>query len=157
MATQTGNLQIRPIDPKDTWELRHSVLWPSMPFSYVQLEEDNSGHHFGAFFPSQDKPVAVISVFLEPIPDASRQAISARFRKFACYPEFQGRGIGSKLLDSIIAPCSELGVKVIWCDARLSSSQWYSKRGLIPFGESFFKESVEYIRMKMELVGPESG
>lgn len=48
--------------------------------------------------------------------------------------------------------CSSKGATVFWCDARLSSSQWYEKRGLVPFGNTFFKDTVEYTRMKMVLV-----
>ncbi|KAF9235645.1 hypothetical protein BU15DRAFT_89498 [Melanogaster broomeanus] len=125
-AAETSLLRITPITAEQTTELRHL---------------DKHGYHFGAFVPSQDQPVAVISVFFEPIPlpsagtnkdgnEGSHLGISARFRKFACHPE--------------------MDAKILWCDARLSSSQWYRKRGLIPFGDTFLKESVEYTRMKMD-------
>ncbi|KIK93631.1 hypothetical protein PAXRUDRAFT_502664 [Paxillus rubicundulus Ve08.2h10] len=66
--------------------------------------------------------------------------ISARFRKFACHPDFQNRGIGTKLLDHTVSHCQSMDAKVLWCDARLSSSQWYQKRGLVSFGDTFSKE-----------------
>lgn len=142
------------------------VLWPDKPLDYVRLDEDKYGYHFGAFVPSQDKPVGVISVFFEPIPPVrdntndrtaiGSHGISARFRKFACHPEFQGQGIGTGLLRYAASYCSSMGAAVLWCDARLSSSQWYEKRGLIPFGDTFFKDTVEYTRMRMELVDSEA-
>lgn len=155
-----SSLRISPITANLTEELRHLVLWPDKPLDYVRLDEDKHGYHFGAFVPCRDKPVAVISIFFEPIPavvgtscqDRTASGTSARFRKFACHPEFQGQGVGTNLLRYAASYCSSMGATVLWCDARLSSSKWYEKRGLVPFGDTFFKSSVEYTCMKMVLV-----
>ncbi|KAF8073370.1 hypothetical protein FPV67DRAFT_741263 [Lyophyllum atratum] len=148
----------RSITVDETLQLRHSVLWPDKPISHVSLPEDEHGLHIGAFIPLYDYPIAVISLFVESLPinnevfnqdDTQRQA---RFRKFACDPAFQGRGIGSKLLQfSIERARSEFDSAIVWCDARTSTAQWYMKRGMIPFGEKFFKGPVEYIRMYIEI------
>ncbi|KAG6853941.1 hypothetical protein C0991_012265 [Blastosporella zonata] len=149
----------KPILVEQTLRLRHSVLWPNMPLSHVSLPEDAQGLHIGAFLPDADQPVAVISVFVEPSPinhsfirahDTQRQA---RFRKFACDPAFQGRGIGTKLLEFAFKCAREdLNATVAWCDARTSSADWYAKRGMTPFGDTFFKGPVEYIMMYIDLV-----
>lgn len=145
--------------------MRHSVLWPGAPISQVCLPDDQQGWHFGAFITSQPEPVAVISLFAEPLPidntaddvdsivDSSpSKPVAIRFRKFACDVNWQGRGIGTKLLDySLSVARSELRGTVLWCDARTSSARWYQKRGLTPFGEKFLKSSVEYVRMKIEI------
>jgi GNAT superfamily N-acetyltransferase len=149
-----------PITTEQTLPLRHSVLWPNMPISHACLPEDENGLHLGAFLPSHDHPIAVISLFIEPAPigiTASHnqhglESVQVRFRKFACDPEYQGRGIGSTLLrHSISLARSELNCGIFWCDARTSSSDWYRKRGLIPFGEKFFKGTVEYVRMYIDV------
>ena len=49
-----------------------------------------------------------------------------------------------------------MGATALWCDARLSGGQWYEKRGLVPFGDTFFRDAVEYTRMKIVLVGREA-
>ncbi|KAI6150337.1 hypothetical protein BKA82DRAFT_999126 [Pisolithus tinctorius] len=172
MANQTTietessvTVDVRRIETEDTLALRHSVLWPTMPLSYVRLPEDDLGYHFGAFLPCSDKPVAVVSLFLEAIPvtcgeasePADNNAAALRFRKFACHPNFQGRGIGTKLLNHVMAECTRLGATVLWCDARVSSCDWYSRRGMVAFGVPFFKGSVEYTRMKADLSRLSSG
>ncbi|EGN97819.1 hypothetical protein SERLA73DRAFT_182567 [Serpula lacrymans var. lacrymans S7.3] len=158
------SLRIAKVPVEDTLELRHAVLWPNEPLSYVRLPEDDAGHHYGAFLPAIDKPVAVISLFKESMPTSvaiesaaasegdTPSESAARFRKFACDPLYQCQGIGTSLLQHVFkAASSELAVNVIWCDARLSTSSWYGKRGMIPFGEPFYKGSVEYIRMRTDL------
>jgi GNAT superfamily N-acetyltransferase len=142
-------------------ELRQSVLWPNLSIADVLLAEDNSGLHFGAFVPQHEKPIAVISLFDEPLPeqhpvicgnDSPSQRKSARFRKFACDLMHQNQGIGTQLLQHAAeAARSTLGASIIWCDARTSSSAWYKKRGMVEFGDQFYKGDVKFIRMKMSL------
>ncbi|KAG2124593.1 acyl-CoA N-acyltransferase [Suillus clintonianus] len=154
-------LRITPIDADATLELRQSVLWPSLSVADVLLAEDHMGLHFGAFVSQREKPIAVISLFNEPLPgqhliisgnDSPSQRTSARFRKFACDLMYQNHGIGTKLLQHAAeAARSTLGASIIWCDARTSSSAWYKKRGMVEFGDLFYKGDVEYIRMQMSL------
>lgn len=148
------------IATEQTLPLRHSVLWPNMPVSHVYLPDDAQGLHLGAFVPSCDRPVAVISLFIESVPICIDTALThhgvepvhVRFRKFACDPVYQGLGIGSRLLQySKSVTRSELNGTILWCDARTSSSDWYTKRGFIRFGEKFFKGSVEYVRMYIDV------
>ncbi|KAI1441958.1 acyl-CoA N-acyltransferase [Annulohypoxylon stygium] len=40
---------VRQISARQTYGLRHAVLWPDKPASYVQLPDDEAGLHFGAF------------------------------------------------------------------------------------------------------------
>ncbi|KAI6103502.1 hypothetical protein F5141DRAFT_1130995 [Pisolithus sp. B1] len=158
IATESSvTVDVRRIETEDALELRHSVLWPTKPLSYVRLPEDDLGYHFGAFSPRRSKPIAVISLFLEAIPmtcGASEPAghpVAVRFRKFACHPNFQGRGIGTKLLRHVMTECTKLGATVMWCDARVSTCDWYRRRGMEAFGVPFYKGSVEYTRMKMDV------
>ena len=74
-----------------------------------------------------------------------------RFRKFACEPEFQGKGIGTQLLMKILSISrTELDATTVWCDARATARGWYMKRGLIPFGPIFYKGPEEYVRMRID-------
>jgi hypothetical protein len=153
--------RIAPIDVDATLELRQSILWPNLSFADLRLVEDDSGLHFGAFVPQHEKPIAVISLFDEPLPeqhlvvcgnDKLSQRKSARFRKFACDLMHQNRGIGTHLFQHAAeAARSTLGASIIWCDARVSSIAWYKKRGMVELGDPFYKGDVKFIRMKMSL------
>jgi GNAT superfamily N-acetyltransferase len=165
---------------EETIPLRHSVLWPNMPLSHVCLPEDATGTHYGAFLPHHETPVAVISLFLEDLPSlkdghdtelksvesnstitsgndevghlpAPEQHRTVRFRKFACASEFQGKGIGTQLLVHVLSMArTKLDATTVWCDARATARGWYMKRGLVPFGPTFYKGPEEYIRMRID-------
>ncbi|KAF8875315.1 hypothetical protein BD779DRAFT_1450221, partial [Infundibulicybe gibba] len=130
---------------------------PDTLISQVYLPQDSSGIHLGAFFPSQSHPIVIISLFAEPLPTSLDDATphtqcGVRFRKFACEPARQIHGAGTKLLAHELSVArSELSSTTFWCDARTSSSPWYTKRGLVA-SRSFFKGPVEYIRMKMDIM-----
>ncbi|KAJ6472925.1 GCN5-related N-acetyltransferase, partial [Mycena vitilis] len=167
-----SSLRILPIDVAQTVPLRHSVLWPDMPVSYVLLPEDTTGWHYGAFIDSNPDPVAVISLFVEACPidnegdrragNISPQKRSFRFRKFACDPAYQGfpcfslsgQGIGTKLLRHVIAIVgAELDGNLLWCDARQATQSWYERRRMVAFGDIFLKGPVKYTRMKIAIDG----
>ncbi|KAM5541144.1 hypothetical protein V8D89_005073 [Ganoderma adspersum] len=158
--TQSSNSQLitRRIFADQTVPLRHSVLWPDHPVSHVLLPEDDSGKHYGAFLEGVSEPVAVISVFDEALPQPTADGDvgfvpALRFRKFACDPAHQGKGVGTRLLrhifdDAVSNP--RMPTCVVWCDARVSAAAWYERKeiGMARFGEPFFKSGVEYVRMK---------
>jgi len=88
---------------------------------------------------------------LPPVRQQQQQQRAIRFRKFACEREFQCKGIGSQLLVHILSIArTELDAVTIWCDARATASGWYTKRGLVPFGSTFYKGPEEYIRMRID-------
>ena len=155
-------LEIKSITAQDTIRLRHAVLWPNHPVSYVLLPEDDTGHHFGAFFTPNGAPelIGVISLFNAPIPPADLVDCSpdaepiraARFRKFAVEPGYQSQGVGTRLLEEVFSVASsELKFSTIWCDARVVAADWYRRRGMSPFGTSFFKGGLEYVRMRKDI------
>ncbi len=142
---------IRPMLPEHTYPLRHAVLWPDKPLNFVTVENDHEGYHFGAFLPIteqpepavDDQPVAVISLFVTgPV---------ARFRKFATHPDWQGRGIGTALLQHTFAKARRLGATQIWCDARLSAADFYRRFGMAAEGDVFYKGPIAYAKFSVTL------
>ncbi|KAI1095521.1 GCN5-like N-acetyltransferase [Rostrohypoxylon terebratum] len=47
---------VRQISARQTYALRHAVLWPDKPASYVQLPDDEVGLHYGAFVSGGELP-----------------------------------------------------------------------------------------------------
>ena len=96
-----------------------------------------------------------ISLNTEEQRDEDREVqVPVRFRKFACDQLAQGKGVGSRLLEEAARVArEEMGGTVLWCDARVSTREWYVKRGLKVFGTTFWKDGVEYVRMRRDIRG----
>lgn len=140
-AKKNKTMRIRTIQPSETWEIRHKVMWPDKPVEFVQLEEDNLGSHFGVF--EQEKLVSIVSCFVV------NQEM--QFRKLATLEEYQGKGIASELLNYIFKIAKEQDLRKIWCNARSNKKSFYEKFGMIDRGEIFVKEGQEFTIMEILL------
>ncbi|SHH42110.1 GNAT family N-acetyltransferase [Flavobacterium defluvii] len=134
-------MEIRKIQASETWQIRHEVMWPDKPFEFVQLEEDNSGFHFGVF--EEDKLVSIVSCFIEEK--------EMQFRKLATLEKFQGKGIASKLLEYILNFAKEKKIEKVWCNARTSKKSFYQKFGMNDTYETFIKAGQEFTIMEIKL------
>lgn len=131
-------IKIRPITASQTWSLRHKVMWPNMPLDYVKLPNDEQGIHYGLF--EDGELVSVVSLFVENG--------EAQFRKFATITSEQGKGYGSDLLSYMLKEASSLGIKRVWCNARLDKTSFYHKFGLKETAHSFVRNGQSYVVME---------
>ncbi|WPO78945.1 GNAT family N-acetyltransferase [Flavobacterium sp. KACC 22761] len=136
-----NSLKISEIEPSQTWQIRHEVMWPNLPMEYVQLEEDNWGLHFGVFL--DEKLVSIVSCFFK---DDEMQ-----FRKLATLEEFQGKGIATELLKHIFGLAKQKNSTKIWCNARTNKKAFYEKFGMIDTHKVFIKEGQEFTIMEILL------
>lgn len=131
-------MQIRKILTKETLKIRHEVMWPNKPLSYVKLPNDDKGVHYGLF--KESTLISVISLFVENN--------EVQFRKFATLKREQGKGFGSVLLKEIFKIAESKNYDKIWCNARLEKSYFYAKFGLQATNITFSKGGVEYVIME---------
>lgn len=134
-------MKIALIKAAETWEIRHKVMWPNEPFEFVQLEEDNSGLHFGVF--DQEKLVSIVSCFI--VED------EMQFRKLATLEEYQGKGIASLLLNHILRLARAKGLRKVWCNARSNKKAFYEKFEMKDTGKTFVKSGQEFSIMEILL------
>lgn len=130
---------IKEIPAEATWAIRHKVMWPEMPFEFVQLKEDDLGIHFGLY--NESKLVAIVSCF--------EDHNEMQFRKLATLTEEQGKGFATLLLKYIFQQAKDKRVKRIWCNARVSKKSFYEKFGLIDTKVTFFKSGQEFVIMEL--------
>lgn len=129
---------IREIQASDTWALRQQVMWPDRPISYVMLEDDPVGTHYGLY---QDKLlISVISVFV--------RNGEAQFRKFATLASEQGKGYGTRLLSYLFEQLYGQQVHRIWCNARADKAEFYRHFGMVPTDQTFTKGGIAYVIME---------
>lgn len=131
-------IQITKIQKEQVWELRHKVMWPNEDFNYIKLKDDVSGIHLGLF--KDNILISVVSLFIDKE--------EAQFRKFATLRSEQGKGFGSRLLESVFEEAKIHDVKRIWCNARKNKSHFYQKFGLQETDRSFMKNGKSYVIME---------
>ncbi|GJJ15317.1 hypothetical protein Clacol_009593 [Clathrus columnatus] len=169
MMANLESIKIQSVDCEETWPIRRAVLYPRGPEEGIHIPGDEKGLHFGAFlisdpsFPDKLQLTSVISLFYDKFPShltpllpnitctGNEQFKALRFRKFATLNDFQNQGIGSRLFQFVVDHArddSSLGPgTIVWCAARRSAQDWYIKRGMRVFGDSYFKNGIEFVTM----------
>lgn len=142
-STSQQDVTIRAIDAQDTLDIRHAVLWPEKARHELILADDALGTHLGAYV--GDELVSVISLF------ATEHGL--RFRKFATLHHWQGKGIGTRLLQHTIDTAAATGATQIWCDARVSARGFYQGLGFEAEPTEFLKDGIAYTVMRRRLKG----
>lgn len=132
-------MDIRKVTTAEVLPIRHLVLWPDKSPSFCEVEGDSSAIHYGAFV--DGKLVCVASVYIN--------GHEARLRKFATLHEYQGQGIGSKVIEQVVRELKLASATYFWCDARTSALSFYQKFGLCAEGEEFQKSGVSYFKMSV--------
>lgn len=134
-------ITVQLITPEETYPLRHAVLWPDKPLDFVKVDNDQAGYHYGAF--REGQLVAVISLFID--------GAEARFRKFATHPDQQRQGVGTLLLNHVVAQARAFGAETLWCDARLDAAEFYRRFGMEAVSDVFYKGPIAYARYAVAL------
>ncbi|MDN3701799.1 GNAT family N-acetyltransferase [Vibrio artabrorum] len=132
-------MDIQKVTAAEVLPIRHQVLWPEKSPEFCKVEGDEFAIHYGAFV--HGKLVCVASVY--------QHDHEARLRKFATLPEYQGQGIGSKVIEHLIYDLKRAQVSDFWCDARTSALSFYQRFGLSVEGDEFQKSGVSYFKMSV--------
>ncbi|MCK8058344.1 MULTISPECIES: GNAT family N-acetyltransferase [unclassified Fusibacter] len=129
---------IKKINYEETYAIRQIVMWPNKHLEYIMLDDDPKGEHYGLFVDS--KLISVISVFITEN--------SAQFRKFATLSQYQGKGYGTLLLSYVLKQLEKMGIKRVWCNARLDKADYYGKFEFVKTDIFFEKGAKKYVIME---------
>ncbi|AWB67179.1 GNAT family N-acetyltransferase [Saccharobesus litoralis] len=142
-------MDIRQINWQQTIPNRHQVLWPNEKPEFCFVDGDETALHFGAF--DQQTLVCVASIYVnqEYVNQKYVNGNAARLRKFATLAQYQGMGVGSRMLKFLIEQVKALNTDYFWFDARESALGFYQKFGFVAEGERFYKKDVAYFKMQM--------
>ena len=132
-------ISIEQIPPHLVWPIRHEVMYPELDIEDIKLTEDEQGIHLGLF--QENKLISVVSLF--------KNQNDMQFRKFATLKDFQGKGFGSQLLNFVIQQTKTEKCNRLWCNARKSASNFYSKFGFKETSTTFFKDGHDFVIMEL--------
>jgi len=156
MPANNGQAQI--LQPEEIQQLRNEVLWPHKTFENCILETDrlSTTFHFGV----QIDGLTVATVTLQQeqsdkldslkgvIQDSSKgsskgvsqgalQEKQYRLRAMAVREGYRGQGFGDAIVEAGLNHLRELGVEVVWCDARVAALNFYRRLQFEEFEEEY--------------------
>lgn len=132
---------IKEVSLDKVYKLRHEVMWPNKSLDFIKIANDNEGIHLGLFKDSE--LISVISLFIDNN--------EAQFRKFATKINEQNKGYGSKLLNHSFKYLKGVGIKRVFCNARLDKTAFYKGFSMVLTTEKFIKSGQGYVIMEKNL------
>lgn len=129
-------MDIRQIEAKDTYNLRHKILRPqgTVEDCHFTGDPDDNTFHLGAFL--NDELVSVASFYLDNHPEIPDE-YQYRLRGMATLESHRGKGLSRALLRVAFPIIKNNHVKVVWCNARSSAVPFYEKVGFKKIGSEF--------------------
>jgi GNAT superfamily N-acetyltransferase len=134
-----------PIAAAQTRPLRHEVLRPHQPPDTIvyDREDDPDTLHLGAF--EGDALVATGTIH----PDGGGVF---RIRGMAVRHGRRGAGIGTAILDGLLAHARSRGGSLVWCNARTPARGFYGRAGFAVVGEEWDEPEIgPHVRMELRL------
>jgi ribosomal protein S18 acetylase RimI-like enzyme len=114
------------LQPEEIQQLRNEVLWPHKTFEQCVLETDHlpSTFHFGVH--ADGLTIATVTLQQERT-DKLQQENQYRLRAMAVREGYRGQGFGDAIVEAGLNHLKELGVEVVWCDARVAALNFYRR------------------------------
>ena len=130
------------IDPNtkgyaDALQLRQEILRLPLGLTFTAAEtaHDAEDFHFGAF----EGSLLVAILILQPI-DGDK----IKMRQVAVSPDFQGHGIGSKLVAFAEEFAQQQGYRTLVAHARTTALTFYQRLGYTATGEEFLEVTIPH-------------
>lgn len=146
MPTQ---LPVRRITPADSeypalLEFRNRML--REPLGLDLFSESLEQEKNDVIFIASENGAIAGCVMLHPLPDHSVQ-----LRQMAVGDAWQGKGIGTQLLQAAESYAMENSYKKIILHARITATAFYQRYGYTPFGNIFTEVTIPHIAMEKEI------
>jgi len=119
---------VRRVEPGVLYDLRRRVLRGGDLLVDVTNRADGeiATRHYGGFF--ADRVVVSASLYAVPAPFAPGEP-AYQLRYMATDFDVQGRGLGTRLLEGVVAELAHTGVRRIWANARVTAVDFYTGTG----------------------------
>ncbi|WP_422484944.1 GNAT family N-acetyltransferase [Gudongella sp. DL1XJH-153] len=129
-------IEIRRIEPRMTYSIRHSVLRPHQTLEDCKYDTDfgDNTFHVGAFY--QGKLISVASFCMERHPEFPVEK-QYRLRAMATLEDFRRLGAGRLVVNYAEDIIKEQGVNFLWCKGRTDVQEYYRKLGFEAYGKVF--------------------
>ena len=129
-------ITIKLIDASETYELRQKILRPTQTLTDCKYPSDYKFHsfHLGASLNEELISIASFSSEAEPSLQGSNHY---RLRGMATVPTFRKQHAGSSLIQQAEVILKERQAEILWCNARITVTDYYKRLGFLEHGEIF--------------------
>jgi GNAT superfamily N-acetyltransferase len=132
--TEAQQVEVRLASAAEVRPLRMRVLRAGRPASESVYPYDQLAATLHVAAVDGDQVVGCATVFPEPY---EGQLDAWRLRGMAVDEGFQGRGIGSRVMERVTSELVARGVTLLWCNARTVALPFYLRHGFTTVGEEF--------------------
>lgn len=138
-------LAIRLVALDDTFPLRKAVLRPWLTIDEARATWADTPEHFQVGAVKDGRVVSTAGFLIEAQPNygAVLGPLQWRLRGVASEPDFQGKGLGGRVLTFGIAELARrLAARgepsaALWCNGRTGAQRFYERHGFQPIGAIF--------------------
>lgn len=131
-----SDVPIERVAAERTHALRQAVLRPHQSLAEMAYPGDDDATTFHLAALADGEVVGIASVYTEPLAGEPGEH-QWRLRGMATAESHRGVGLGGRLLDRAVAEVVERGGRLLWCNARVSASGFYLRRGFAQRGDVF--------------------
>ncbi|EMX0193430.1 MULTISPECIES: GNAT family N-acetyltransferase [Bacillus] len=134
-------ITVQYIDASETHLLRQAVLRPNQSLADCKYSSDyeKDTFHLGAFI--NDELISIASFSKEIYPDLQK-GIHYRLRGMATLPNFRNKRAGSSLIQKAEQILKERKANILWCNGRITVTDYYKRLGFQEHGEIFEIEPI---------------
>jgi GNAT superfamily N-acetyltransferase len=146
-----ASLSVEQVDPNATLFLRRLVLRPAA--SYEELAADHALPGTFAVAALVERVVQACAIALpEPLPEHPDRSEAWRIRGMAAHPDRRGEGLGTLVLDRLLAELRLRDARLVWCNARTPARRLYERAGFVVVGEPWDDPEIgPHVRMVRDL------
>ena len=123
------------------WELREEIL--RKPLGMSLRDEDLSLDHLADMIIAESDGKVIACLLLQPLPDGAVQ-----LRQMAVYEEWQGKGVGRKLVEEAERYCWQKGYHKIILHARRVALGFYRSMDYNIIGDEFTEVGIPHFNME---------
>lgn len=134
-------MQVKQIDPKDTYRVRSTMLRPGLELTHCHFDGDfdELTFHLGAF--EGDELASVASFYLKSHKNF-KEEYQYQLRGMATLPDYQKKGFSRSLLKTAYPIIKANHVSLLWCNARAHAVDFYKKAGFEIKSDEFEIEGI---------------
>jgi GNAT superfamily N-acetyltransferase len=135
-------VEVRQVDARDTLPLRQVLLRPHQTIE--ELAAEQKSYPDSRTFAALDDTGRVVGtgVVTPRSPSWAPDQPGWQVRAMAVVPDHQGQGIGTAILQALLAHVVDHGGGLIWCHARVPARNLYERAGFQPVGDPFDVPSI---------------